>query len=100
MREADAVTQDGLEFRATEYACTLGDPRDLRNTVEVVWTGKAQDGVGDLWKVRVLGFVANATGELSFEPIPSERSDEYLAAHRFPFRVALEIAAKVAREAK
>lgn len=43
----------------------------------------SRDGVQS-WAVRISGRALNTeTGEFDYEPIPSERTDDWLATHRF-----------------
>ncbi|MFY1686444.1 hypothetical protein [Plantactinospora sp. WMMB782] len=44
------------------------------------------------WAVVRNRWCLGADGEWEFEPIPSERTDEWIAAHRFPLEQALELA--------
>lgn len=48
------------------------------------------------WAVSWMGECLGADGEWDYEPIPSERSDEWLAAHRFDLEAALRLAQEVA----
>ncbi len=60
-------------------------------TVHVQWSA-----VGDLWAVRANGRVYDAAGVELYEPIPSERDDEFLARFRHDLNTALAVAAVVA----
>lgn len=74
----------------TEYtvSCLPLDHPDADSfTLYVRWTG------GDRWKVTTMFKDALAAdGEWDGEPLPSERTDEWLAAHRFDFDTALALA--------
>lgn len=48
----------------------------------------------DLYAVMHMRMCLGADGEWDFEPIPSERDDEWLATHRFPHAVTLGLAVK------
>ncbi|MFE9845813.1 hypothetical protein [Streptomyces goshikiensis] len=50
----------------------------------------------DLWAVVRHGSCLNSAGRWSYESIPSEREDEWLAEHRFELDTALKIAREAA----
>ncbi|MFI8499419.1 hypothetical protein ACIGFK_13120 [Streptomyces sp. NPDC085524] len=50
----------------------------------------------DLWAVVRLGACLGADGAWSYESIPSERADEWLAEHRFDLDTALKLAKEAA----
>lgn len=50
----------------------------------------------DLWAVRLRGHCLSTTGKWDHEPLSSERSDEWLAAHRFQTATAAISAARAA----
>jgi hypothetical protein len=60
-------------------------------TVHVTWSG-----VCDLWAVRANGRVYDIDGVEEYEPIPSERTEGFLARFRHDLDTALAIASKVA----
>lgn len=49
-----------------------------------------------LWAVLRHRWCLGSDGEWEFEPIPSERTDEWLASHRFPLDEAVELARRAA----
>jgi hypothetical protein len=59
--------------------------------VHVQWSG-----VRDLWAVRANGRVYDAAGVEEYEPIPSERSEGFLARFRHDQQTAMRIAHMVA----
>ena len=46
----------------------------------------------DLWAVCRRGECLGADGEWDYEPLPSSRTDEWKASHRFPLEHALRLA--------
>lgn len=48
------------------------------------------------WAVRWMGRCLDADGGWDYEPLPSSREDDWLAAHRFDLETALAIAVKAA----
>ena len=85
------------ELMTFEYATTHSVsclPIDHINafefTLTVVYAGN------DRWAVRRLSRCYNAAGEPDWEPIPSDRTPEWLAEYRHDFDTAMEIARKVA----
>lgn len=48
------------------------------------------------WAIRWMGRCLNARLEWSYESIPSERTDEWLAEYRFDEQTALELAKRAA----
>lgn len=50
----------------------------------------------DLWAVRQFGNVLNKQGEWEFEPMPSNRDDEFMTRCRFVGHIAAIAAAKAA----
>lgn len=59
-------------------------------SVRVAWRGD------DRYAVTWMGRVLNVDGELEHEPIPSSRTDEFIARSRFDYDEALSRAVKVA----
>jgi len=79
--------------RATGYEVSLlpeGDINRLSYTISVEYRG------GDRWAVVRHRQCMNAAGEWSWESVPSEREDEWLAEHRFDLDTALRLAKKAA----
>lgn len=66
--------------------CTLWD-------IEVSWRG------GDRWAVCLRGHrVLGADGLWDLEPSPSNRTDDWVASHRFDYETALRLAVEKAPE--
>ena len=75
--------------QATRYEVSLlpeGDVNRLLYTINVEYRG------GDRWAVVRHRQCMNALGEWSWESVPSEREDEWLAEHRFDLDAALRLA--------
>lgn len=68
------------------------DAHSFRITVE--WRG------GEAWAVLHMRYCLGADGEWDWEAHPSERSDDWLATHRFPLEEALRLAREVAPTVK
>lgn len=64
------------------------DAHSFRITVE--WRG------GESWAVLHMRYCLGVDGEWDWEAHPSERSDDWLAAHRFPLDEALRLAREAA----
>lgn len=62
--------------------------------VRVEFTGYGDDGM-ERWAVRNSGRCLNVSGEWEREPIPSSRTDEWLAEHRFTRHEAANLAGQV-----
>lgn len=62
--------------------------------VRVEFTGFNDDGM-ERWAVRNGSNCLSAAGEWGYEPIPSSRTDEWLAEHRFTRHRATELASEV-----
>jgi len=81
------IDRDEMLARATVFA--MGDGV----TVELV---RGMDA--DRWAVRRMGrAVLNVDGQWEHEPLPSSRSDEFLARTRFDLETAWAMAEKAAR---
>lgn len=82
--------------RATRYevSCVPPDHALHRHmALHVVWRGGDQWAVTQPWEpAPCLG----ADGEWEYEPHPSERTDEWKAAHRFDLDTALDLAKREA----
>jgi hypothetical protein len=61
-------------------------------SVKVQWRG------GETYAVKRLGQVLDVDGEWDYEPNPSNRDDEWIAAHRFSYEEAVRLATKAAVE--
>lgn len=75
--------------QATEYtvsAAALDDYDGYEYRITVAWRGR------DRWAVSRHGRCLGSDGEWDYEPIPSEREDGWLDAHRFDLDTALQIA--------
>ena len=78
-----------VAVRPTEYAvCAL--PEDnvdaMHFTITVAYRGRGR------WAVVRHGYCLGVDGEWDYESLPSERADEWLAAHRFDLDDALRLA--------
>lgn len=73
----------------------VGDVNRQPWAVNVAFGGRVVDGV-KLYGVKNLGRSLSRDGEWDNEPSPSNRTDEWLAEHRFPFEEAMELARSVA----
>ena len=74
---------------ATEYTVSLlprDDPNGRNFNITVEYRGD------DKWAICWFRQCLSATGEWDWESIPSERTEEWLAAHRFDLDVALRLA--------
>jgi hypothetical protein len=88
------VTESTPEVHVTKYLVSCL-PLDSGNAaiwgVDVEYAGRGR------WAVRQRGHSCyDIDGNTSWEPIPSEREDEWLDRHRFDLDTALELARKVA----
>ena len=92
IREGLGYVQPGQPeptVQATVYEVSLlpeGDINRLSFTINVEYRG------GDRWAVVRSRQCMNAAGEWSWESIPSEREDDWLAEHRFDLNTALRLA--------
>lgn len=78
-----------ITLRVTEYeVCAIPEDDITANAyaIKVAYRGRG------LWAVIRLGYCLGADGEWSYESIPSERTDEWLAGHRFDKETALRLA--------
>lgn len=62
--------------------------------VRVEFAGYGDDGA-ERWAVRNMSRCLSAAGEWIHEPIPSSRTNEWLAEHRFTRHQAAELASEV-----
>jgi hypothetical protein len=77
------------EVRVTRYevSCLPPDNTNARYfTITVEWRG------GDRWAVCRLGECLGIGGDWDYESMPSNRTDSWLAAHRFDLETALRFA--------
>ncbi|MEV6219851.1 hypothetical protein [Nocardia sp. NPDC051833] len=85
------IPEPALEVGRYEVSCLPRDhPERFAFTLGVEYRGY------DRWAVTHLGRCYAADGSRDNETIPSERRDEWLAAHRFPFDEALALAKQIA----
>lgn len=93
-REGNSEAQRGAEtptvfttMTAFAVSCLPYDDLDSDAfTIRVVYTGR------DRWAVRNGGYCLGTDSDWDWEPIPSERDDDWLAAHRFDLDTALRLA--------
>lgn len=85
------LPEPALEVATYEVSCLPRDhPERFAFTVTVEYRGN------DLWAVKSGTWCYAADGSRDPESIPSERTDEWLATHRFPFDEALALAKQIA----
>lgn len=85
------LPEPDLDVGRFEVSCVPRDhPERAAFTINVEYRGHG------LWAVTHLGRCYAADGSRSPESLPSERRDEWLAAHRFPFDEALALAKQIA----
>lgn len=73
----------------TRYEVSVLPESDVNR---LVYTINVEYRGGDCWAVVRHQRCMNAKGEWSWESVPSERGDEWLAEHRFDRATALELA--------
>lgn len=89
----DTTEQKALVERVSSYyVCAVPDdyPEASIWSVRVEWTGR------DRWAVRWRSQCVGKRGNLSYESIPSSRTDAWLRAYRHDLPTALKIARKIA----
>ncbi|MFE7462321.1 hypothetical protein ACWFMI_24965 [Nocardiopsis terrae] len=89
----DPPPPDGVRIEPTTYrvSCLPTDhPGAHHFTVCVEWRG------GDLWAITRHGLCLSSAGDWEYETRPSERTDEWLADHRFSYPEAMRRARKIA----
>jgi hypothetical protein len=59
---------------------------------EVYVTARKQRDGSKLWVVERLGLVLNSDCEFEYEPMPSSRTDDFIARTRFSLEQALQLA--------
>lgn len=77
----------------TRYVVSLFPPDDHNGALFNLAVEYRGSG---LWAIVRLGYCLGADGEWSYESIPSEREDEWLASHRFDLDTALKLAKEAA----
>jgi hypothetical protein len=90
-REERPMTVPGPTVRPTAYAVSCLPPDAINAdvfTITVEWRGPSQSR----YAVTRMGFCLGTDGQWDHEPIPSSRTDEWLATHRFDLDTALRLA--------
>lgn len=83
-----------VNVQPTEYLVSC---LPLDDITAHVFTIKVQWRASDRWAVLLRGtWALGIDGEWDYEPIPSERTDEWKAAHRFDLDTALRLAKEAA----
>lgn len=89
----DPPPADGVHVAPTTYrvSCLPADhPEASHFTVCVEWRGR------DLWAVTRHGECLSRSGVWGYESLPSGRTNEWLAEHRFPYPEAVRLAQEIA----
>lgn len=85
------MSEPTVKVTAYEVSCLPEDHIDAYHfTLRVVYRGK------DRWAVVDGPWCLDADGNSEYESLPSNRTDEFLAVHRFDLDTALNIARKYA----
>lgn len=87
--ERRATQPPVAHVRTTEYVVNCLPEDDINASafeITVAYRGR------DLWAVKRHSFCLSTSGSWDYEYIPSEREDEWLAEHRFPMELGLELA--------
>ena len=79
--------------RPVKYAVSCVPEGNVNVSSFTVWVEYRGRG---LWSVTDGAFCYDANGNAEYEPIPSERDDEWRAKYRFPLDAALALAKRVA----
>lgn len=85
------MTFPGPTVRPTQFAVSCLPPDSIDSavfTIKVEWRGPSQNR----YAVTRMGYCLGSDGEWDHEPIPSSRTDEWLASHRFDLDTALRLA--------
>ena len=85
--------EPGPRVRATRYEVSLLPEDDLNYPLYVI---AVETRSASLWAVVRHRQCLGTDGEWSWESIPSEREDEWLAAHRFDQETAIRLATEAA----
>jgi hypothetical protein len=96
-RRAQEKTVPTPRVQATRYVVSCFEPDDHEGAafnLTVEYRGRG------LWAVLRGGFCLGSDGTWSYESIPSEREDEWLATHRFDLDTALNLAKEHAPKVK
>jgi hypothetical protein len=101
MPDLTVIGGDGIYPRVTEYKVSvfppwMTDSSDMLAASEAdTWSLTVQWRGFDKWAVTNGGHTClGSDGEWDWEPIPSSREDDWLAAHRFDLETALHLAAE------
>lgn len=83
------------EYKVSVFPDRMANSKDMLAAEEadtwsltVAWRGERK------WAVTRFRYCLSADGEWDFEPSPSNREDNWLAAHRFDLETALRLAAE------
>ncbi|UJV42044.1 hypothetical protein [Streptomyces sp. AMCC400023] len=87
------TTQPEPYVEITRYEISLLPETDINRPV---YTINVENRGNDQWAVVRHRQCMNASGEWSWESIPSEREDEWLVEHRFDRETALKLAKQAA----
>ncbi len=91
MSENSVQVQGDVHMRVTEVtiATVPEDHVNFRHrSVQVAWRGP-----GDVYAVTRMRECLAADGTWDWEPQPSDREDDWIATHRFPYQQAVALAA-------
>ncbi len=80
-----------VRTRSYEVSCL---PEDSVNNM--AWALTVDYRGNDLWAVKHGGQCLDSDGEWDYEPMPSNRTDEWIATHRFNLTRALLLAKEAA----
>ncbi|RIH58225.1 hypothetical protein D3C59_33845 [Streptomyces sp. SHP22-7] len=92
--QAEAPTTPEPVVQATQYVVSClpeGDINRRHYTLNVAYRGE------DTWAVIDPPHCLSNTGDWDYEHVPSERTDEWIATHRFDLDTALRLAKEQAR---
>lgn len=81
----------GIHMRVTEVTVSAVPEDNINHgslSIAVAWRGP-----GDIYAVTRRSRCLGADGTWDYEPRPSSRTDEWIAAHRFPYEQAVALAA-------
>lgn len=99
-RERQHFPRDGVYVRPAAYDVSVW-PEAEECIDSETWKVTVEYRGHGLWAVcRAVRRCLNAAGEWDYEMRPSERDDEWLAAHRFPLDAALDLAREHAPHVK
>lgn len=90
---APRITPPTPQTRATAYTVTMFREPTIDSHVFDITIEETAPG---RWAVRHLGSCLSNVEQWDYEPISSDRTDEWLNAHRFPFPLAREMAERAA----